>query len=202
MSLQVRFWLAAVAVTFAGSAAIAAPIVPDGSWRASCEGGRVDNALVLSAHCRRMDGSMRETKLRITDCAQPARAGNSDGQLICENGPRHVPAAGSWARTCVHEQLSGALLTAICQDGSGGMFDSSLDLTSCNAPTAVGNQNGRLVCESGNRAASMPQRQQQIDGMPTQQRITTQQRPIVVAPENQTVVPLLEGLGIIFGVQP
>lgn len=196
MALNSRLWLAAVAVSFAGSAALAAERdpIPSGSWLASCQGGTLDGALVLSAKCRRMDGSMRDTKLRTTDCAQPARAGNSDGQLVCESGPRQVPAAGSWARSCLFEEMSGPILTAYCVRMNGSMITSSLDLTTCNAPTAVSNQNGRLTCESGVRSAAGQMQQPQMQG-------TTTQR-IIIQPGNQTVVPLIEGLGIIFGVQP
>lgn len=196
MSLNVRIWAAALAVCVFGHMAVAAEVspIPGGSWRDSCEGGNL-SGLVLSANCRRMDGSMRQAQLRITDCGQPTRAGNNDGQLVCESGPRQVPTAGSWAQSCVFEELSGPMLSAYCVRKNGSMITSSLDLTTCIPPTAVANQDGQLTCEGGVRQRQTLQELQM-------QQPQTQGGVIIVQPGNQTVVPLIEGLGIIFGVQP
>jgi hypothetical protein len=59
--------------------------------------------------------------------------------------------SGSWQRTCRTPHLSESVLTANCQRRDGAYHYSALDLQSCEGG-AVGNDNGRLVCETGGQA--------------------------------------------------
>lgn len=56
-----------------------------GSWSQSCSQSALEGN-ILSARCVKIDGSEQDSQLDITTCAQPASAGNQDGQLICESG--------------------------------------------------------------------------------------------------------------------
>ena len=56
-----------------------------GSWKQSCTDG-VLLASILSAKCYRSAGGFSETQLDVRTCAEPATAGNNDGQLVCESG--------------------------------------------------------------------------------------------------------------------
>lgn len=56
-----------------------------GSWSQSCSQSTLEGNL-LSARCVKIDGSEQDSQLDISSCAQPASAGNQDGQLICESG--------------------------------------------------------------------------------------------------------------------
>ena len=72
--------------------------------------------------------------------------GNAAGQGAPNASAGGMP-AGSWQRSCRAPQLSESVLTANCQRRDGAYHYSALDLSSCEGGP-VGNDNGRLVCES------------------------------------------------------
>lgn len=72
--------------------------------------------------------------------------GNAAGQGAPDASASGMP-AGSWQQTCRGPHLSESVLTANCQRRDGAYRYSALDLSSCEGGP-VGNDNGRLVCES------------------------------------------------------
>jgi hypothetical protein len=52
-------------------------------------------------------------------------------------------------QSCGYERLTGTLLAATCRDAGGAWVVTSLDLVTCRQPATAGNQDGKLVCESG-----------------------------------------------------
>jgi uncharacterized protein YraI len=130
-----------------------------GSWRQSCADARLDSdpqrlIFRLLASCRRIDGTMNETKANPASCGQPAAFGNQDGVLVCESGPRNknlFPGSDlSWINDCIDDSMIGTTLSALCPEG-GGAVRSSLDITTCAPPLRVDFEGGRLFCASGAR---------------------------------------------------
>ena len=72
--------------------------------------------------------------------------GNAAGQGAPNASAGGMP-AGSWQQSCRAPHLSESVLTANCQRRDGAYRYSALDLSSCEGGP-VGNDNGRLVCES------------------------------------------------------
>jgi hypothetical protein len=81
-----------------------------------------------------------------TQGGQPANTGGA----TTANAGAGMP-AGNWQRTCRTPHLSESVLTANCQRRDGAYHYSALDLQSCDGGP-VGNDNGRLVCETGGQS--------------------------------------------------
>ncbi len=143
------------AVVVAALAPSPASALVGGSWTGSCPGYSV-HAFTIDAECRDINGVNVASTLNLLTCGQPATAGNANGRLVCESGPRRPPVPGSWSGSCGEERLAGRTLSAECIDTAGRKVSASLDLSTCNQPASAGNQNGRLVCESGLAQASSP----------------------------------------------
>jgi hypothetical protein len=75
--------------------------------------------------------------------------GNAAGQGAPNASAGGMP-AGSWQRSCRGPHVSESVLTANCQRRDGAYRYSALDLSSCEGGP-VGNDNGRLVCESASQ---------------------------------------------------
>lgn len=57
---------------------------------------------------------------------------------------------GSWKSSCFADfTMKGSVLTAKCGKINGQFASSFINVDKCNEPVAIGNQDGRLVCESG-----------------------------------------------------
>ncbi|MEJ0011489.1 MAG: hypothetical protein WDM94_02460 [Bauldia sp.] len=130
------------------SPASAAERLAAGSWADSCPNGSV-SGFTLTADCLDGAGALHTTSLSLLSCGQPPAAGNANGRLVCESGPRSLAVPGSWSSSCGNDLLAGQSLKAICLDGAGQKVSAFLDLSTCARPLRAGNQNGRLVCESG-----------------------------------------------------
>jgi hypothetical protein len=166
-----------------------ADIVPgqaNGSWIIACGYDSV-SGMTLSAICSNNSNGLTKTSLNFGTCAQPAQIAVVDGQLTCGNGPRTPPVQGSWSASCLNEKLSGASLSALCFAINGQTREASLDLGTCNAPAAAGNQDGTLVCESGVKPPVVAENTQPAPVQPQTPPITTlrlvEPAPVIVAPQ-------------------
>lgn len=146
-----------------------------GSWSASCGDDAISGS-TLTATCLDGSGAKVAASLDLNDCNEPATAGNQNGQLVCESGTRTAEAdapapdggsdsgtpdaaepsteaadlpEGSWAQSCADASVDGTTLRAKCGTVAGDFVDAALDLRRCKQPIAVGNSNGKLICESG-----------------------------------------------------
>jgi CVNH domain len=123
--------------------------LPGGSWRASCQNGRM-NGNVVSASCSTGSG-YRQTSFSMRNCPGWA-LGNANGNLFCESGngggnwnrPGHFP-GGSWQNSCGNARLQGHMFSAQCSTGSGYRA-TTFDLRACPS-RLLGNRNGFLFCE-------------------------------------------------------
>jgi uncharacterized protein YraI len=162
-------------------------IVPgqkNGVWVISC----VYDSIVgttLSAICSDNNGGVTKTSLDFGTCAQPAQITVANGQLTCGNGPRKPPVPGSWSASCLNEQLSGTTLSALCFAMNGQTRETSLDLQGCNAPATAGNQDGRLICESGVKAPTIAVNPApaELQTPPIVMTQPTPPAPVIVAPQ-------------------
>ena len=171
-----------------------ADVVPgqkNGSWIIACGYDSV-SGMTLSAICSNNSNGLTKTSLNFGTCAQPAQIAVVDGQLTCGNGPRTPPVQGSWSASCLNEKLSGTSLSALCFDINGQTRETSLDLGTCNAPAAAGNQDGTLVCESGVKPPVVAENTQPAPVQPQTPPITTlrlvEPAPVIVAPQPAVVV--------------
>lgn len=58
---------------------------------------------------------------------------------------------GSWLHSCFADfSMKGSVLTANCGAINGSFVSSFINVNKCNQPVAIGNQDGHLICESGN----------------------------------------------------
>jgi hypothetical protein len=145
--------LAAACALFALAAPAEARWTPSGSYEDSCR--RVDfDGYLLTATCRRRDGSWRNTWLRNADDCD-GRIVNNDGQLQCgwhgwrdrghdyDVGPR-----GSYRDTCENIRMDGYTLRATCQRRDGSWRWTSLD-NAYDCEGRIANFDGRLTCTRG-----------------------------------------------------
>lgn len=180
--------------------------LPAGDWGHSCSQTSMKGFIITST-CKRKDGSSNTTQLDLLTCAQPPVAQNVDGTLRCP-GPRKPLLGGSWSKWCGLEVIfddhdNHRHFGATCYDTATNTPHSvSILLEICHDPVRLGFQSGKLYCESGPKSAEqrLQQQREQSQQQPQAQGTTSQR--IIIQPGNQTVVPLIEGLGIIFGVQP
>lgn len=115
---------------------------PEGSYRSSCRGERVERGDLLVAECRDRRGRYYETSLRL-----PCRGdiANDNGQLVCgrDSDYGRVP-DGSYLSSCREaEVVRGDILVAECSDRRGRWVETSLRLP-CRAD--IYNDNGQLAC--------------------------------------------------------
>ena len=142
--------------TFATAPAAQARWTPDGSYVTSCRHIDYDGDM-LTASCRRRDGSWKNTFLdNADDC--DGRIANNNGQLECgwsdwrDRYARHrsydVGPAGSYRDSCQDERMDGYTLRATCQRRDGSWRWTSLD-DAYGCDGRIANFDGRLVCTRG-----------------------------------------------------
>ena len=124
----------------------------NGSFRTSCRDISSDSYGNLTATCQAANGGWRRTSLSARQCGS-YRAGNRDGNLICEStdgGNQNVNQwRGSFGNSCRDISVdSNGTLAATCQAGNGGWRRTSLSARQCSSYQA-GNRDGNLFCESG-----------------------------------------------------
>jgi len=146
----------ALALVTLASLALFAPAAearwaPSGSYESTCRNVRFDGDL-LTATCRRRDGSWRNTYLdNADDC--DANIVNANGQLECgwsdwrgrHRGRDYDAPTGSYERSCTDIRMDGYTLRATCQRFDGGWRMTSLD-NAFDCDGHIANTNGRLVC--------------------------------------------------------
>jgi hypothetical protein len=128
--------------------------LPRGSWRASCRDASKSGG-TLYAQCDDGNGGWHSTTLDMDDC--PSRlAGNARGNLYCEGGLNGgaLP-SGSWRSSCKDASMSGSMLSASCDTGSGSWHSTSLDTSLC-LNSSIGNSGGNLYCGSGRATKVLP----------------------------------------------
>ena len=94
-------------------------------------------------------GNWQANQPRTGAIATDYRAGNNNGQLVCESqGNVSSRWDGSFQRSCrdISTDSSGSL-TATCQTMNGNWQRTSLGARQCSSYRA-GNNNGQLVCEN------------------------------------------------------
>lgn len=120
----------------------------DGSFQKSCRDIAMNSSGTLTATCQASGGNWQRTSLAPGNC-DGYRAGNNDGQLVCESGDRVSNRwQGSYRNSCRDSAMDASgSLSATCQSSTGTWRLSSLAARECNSYRA-GNNNGQLVCES------------------------------------------------------
>ena len=154
------FALAAIAAALSLFAVASTPAearwMPDGSYTNSCRHIDYDGDM-LTANCRRRDGSWKNTFLDdAEDC--DGRIVNNNGQLECgwndwrERYARHrgydVGPRGSYRDSCEDVRMDGYTLRATCQRRDGSWRWTSLD-GAYDCDGRIANFDGRLVCTRG-----------------------------------------------------
>ncbi len=144
------------AVVFAALGPSPASALVGGSWTGSCPGYSV-HAFTIDAECRDINGvnicehaesvdPAANRRLRAMQtagsCAKAVRAGRRFRAV----GPARAVKNGSPGARCRRNVST----------PRGRKVSASLDLSTCNQPASAGNQNGRLVCESGLAQAMSP----------------------------------------------
>lgn len=117
--------------------------VPRGSYRASCEGIRLDGHR-LKASCRTERGTWRRSSLDIRVCDDDIE--NRDGYLRCAQNDRYYGALppGSYLRSCTHVQIRRGQIEANCRRDDHGWRRSNIPVNACQR---FRNLDGRLACE-------------------------------------------------------
>lgn len=144
------------AATLAGAAAITSPAVaaePEGSYLSTCRNVQLYRPQrpdgLLLAECRSRNGTWVVSSLRYKTCGNDIV--NNNGTLACGTDyPGDVGGLppGNWQDSCRDGYIDGGFLYAECRKASGKWQDTALRLNACpNGPVA--NQNGQLVCGSG-----------------------------------------------------
>jgi len=122
-----------------------------GSFRDSCRDISVDKHGKLKATCRKDNGTYKRSNLQAYKCPS-YRAGNRDGNLVCESGGGSSGKVSQWQGTfrnsCRDFAVdSNGTLAATCQAENGGWRRTSLSSRQCSGYRA-GNRDGNLFCES------------------------------------------------------
>ncbi len=117
--------------------------VPGGSYRASCEGIRLDGYR-LKASCRTEHGTWRRSSLDIRVCDDDIE--NQNGYLRCAQDDRYYGGLppGSYLRSCTHVQVRRGQLEADCRSDDHGWLHSTIRVNACQR---FKNRNGALGCE-------------------------------------------------------
>ena len=123
-----------------------------GSFLDSCRDIFVDKQGKLQATCRKSNGTYKRSNLQAFKCPS-YRAGNRNGNLVCESGDSSSGNMGQWrgsfGNSCRDiSSDSYGNLTATCQAANGGWRRTSLSPRQCSSYQA-GNRDGNLFCESG-----------------------------------------------------
>jgi hypothetical protein len=116
---------------------------PRGSYRASCEGIRVDGHR-LKASCRTDRGTWRRTSLDLRVC--DGDIVNRNGYLRCVHDDRYYGALppGSYLRSCTHVRVRGGKLEADCRRDNHEWKETQISVNACHR---FRNRNGNLACE-------------------------------------------------------
>jgi hypothetical protein len=122
--------------------------LPDGSWRQSCQNGKVRNG-ILYAQCRRDSGRYKTTSEKIRSCLA---FGSRDGELFCErSGDTDATAngwGGSFRESCSDISVDRqGKLKARCRKDNGTYQSTNLSMWKCLNRQAI-NRDGRLVCDT------------------------------------------------------
>ena len=144
VALSVAFLLGCVAYrSNGGNGDYRGEAIPGGSYRASCEGIRLD-AHRLKASCRTQRGTWRRSSLDIRVC--DGDIVNQDGYLRCSQDDRYYGALppGSYLRSCTDVKVSKGKLEADCRRDDHGWRKSKIAVNACRR---FKNRDGRLGCE-------------------------------------------------------
>jgi hypothetical protein len=117
------------------------PATEQGAEQGTTGGGQPGNAGGAQGNTGNNQGNLGGDQGNTT-----GGQGNAAGQGATNASAGGMP-AGSWQRSCRAPHLSESVLTANCQRRDGAYHYSALDISSCDGGP-VGNDNGRLVCES------------------------------------------------------
>jgi hypothetical protein len=148
--------LGAVALAGLSSSAYAldAPGVPGGppgTYKSSCQNILTSRNFHLQAVCKTESGGNVQTILDLRACAAGSDIGNNHGQLQCAPLENNVP-NGSYRQSCVQisiDSLASPTLAAACENSAGKLQSTSLKLGTCVSGSDIGNNNGRLQCNTG-----------------------------------------------------
>jgi len=86
---------------------------------------------------------------------------NNGGNLQCDNnyqggnryrrtGNNYQLPGGSWASSCRNGSMNGGVLSASCQQYNGSYRSTNISVSQC-SQSAIANENGQLICQSGQR---------------------------------------------------
>ena len=132
-----------------------------GSFLNSCRDATVDKHGRLQATCRKENGTYKRSNLQAHKCPG-YRAGNSNGNLVCESTGGASGSAGRWhgsfRDSCRDIAVdSSGTLRATCQASNGTWRRTSLSYRECGTYRA-GNRNGTLYCESAGGSTNVANR--------------------------------------------
>jgi len=117
--------------------------IPGGSYRASCEGIRLDGYR-LKASCRTERGAWRRSSLDVRVC--DGDIVNQDGYLRCSQDDRYYGGLppGSYLRSCTDVKVRRGQLEADCRSDDHGWRKSKIPVNACQR---FKNRDGQLGCE-------------------------------------------------------
>jgi len=117
--------------------------IPRGSYRATCEGIRVDGYR-LKASCGTERGAWRRSSLDLRAC--DGDIVNQDGYLRCAQEDHYYGGLppGSYLRSCTDVKVRRGQLEADCRSDDHGWRNSKIAVNACQR---FKNRDGRLGCE-------------------------------------------------------
>lgn len=147
--------------------------LPAGSYTATCSACSLSGPN-LSCTCLNNNGLNLQTSLNISSCSAAGGIWNNNGALTCPTpvatatptpmptpvptpvptptpiaiptpNPNSLP-SGSYVNTCSACTVTGGTLTCSCNNVAGQPISTSLNLSNCTSLSAIGNNDGWLVC--------------------------------------------------------
>jgi CVNH domain len=122
-----------------------------GSFRETCRDISIESDGDLMATCQSANGGWRQARPSSRNC-DTGRAGNHDGNLVCESrdergANNRSQWNGSFRESCRDISIeSDGDLMATCQSANGGWRQARLSPRNCDSQRA-GNRDGELLCE-------------------------------------------------------
>ncbi|KAL7560969.1 hypothetical protein ACA910_022453 [Epithemia clementina (nom. ined.)] len=138
--------------------------IPSGPYLTSCNGCKLteDGEKLFCKNCPKSCGSFVSSEVSVAACESFS---NNNGTLVCETLSEEAQSLpqGTYLGSCdgCSMQSNGMLRCTACKNSEGGTSASTVDVTGC---STVGNNDGRLVCES--TAKILAKYLQKKDGLP------------------------------------
>eukprot|EP00930_Biecheleria_cincta_P005737 TRINITY_DN10667_c0_g1_i1.p1 TRINITY_DN10667_c0_g1~~TRINITY_DN10667_c0_g1_i1.p1 ORF type:complete len:650 (+),score=80.68 TRINITY_DN10667_c0_g1_i1:243-1952(+) len=139
-----------------------APDIPPGGYADSCKGCEMRRGAEVSlfcSHCSTADGRQIASSFALVRCPAPGKLDNQDGLLTCKGVPNSadVP-TGPYLGSCqgCHLIENGRVVScSLCRSASGRQLVAQHEVSGCQSPGSLDNQDGLLVCVGGAQGGSV-----------------------------------------------